>query len=185
MRLVVGLGNPGFKYARTRHNIGFRVLDSFAEQNGVKIKQEKQQALTGKIYFKGEKVILAKPQTYMNKSGKAINKLADYYQIKPEEILVVYDDLDLEPGQLRIRPNGGHGGHNGLKSIFATLGTKEFPRLRIGIGKPDKRPVSDYVLDQFSTEEWDLADKALDKASQAVRDYLEGKSLDSLMNEYN
>ncbi|MCK8824914.1 aminoacyl-tRNA hydrolase [Fuchsiella alkaliacetigena] len=185
MRLVVGLGNPGFKYARTRHNIGFRVLDSFAEKNKVKIKQEKQKALTGKLYIKGEKVILAKPQTYMNKSGQAVKGLVDWYQFDPQDIIVIYDDLDLEPGHLRIRRSGGHGGHKGLKSIFNSLNTREIPRIRIGIGRPPKyMSVSEYVLGKFTAEQSSLIEDSVERAQAALKVIL-ADDLTTAMNKYN
>ena len=185
MKLVAGLGNPGPKYQSTRHNAGFMVVDKVADYYNRPLTKEEKEAKISKVKVNRETVLLTKPQTYMNKSGKAVGQLADYYQIDPADILVIYDDLDLEPGQIRIRPGGGHGGHNGIKSIFSQLGTKKFPRLRIGIGKPDNRPVSDYVLDQFNQEQWSAVEPVFEKAEQAVRDYLNQVSLDSIMNKYN
>lgn len=185
MKLVIGLGNPGRKYRATRHNAGFMVLDRLAKLYNTSLAREEHNSMISKVKVEGETVILAKPQTFMNRSGQAVEKLANYYQIDKEDILVVYDDLDLNPGQLRIRPNGGHGGHNGLKSVFACLGSKEFPRVRIGIGKPEIKPIVDYVLDPFTKEEWTVVDQALEQATKAIKFYLEKEDIQLVMNKYN
>ncbi|GAB6099767.1 aminoacyl-tRNA hydrolase [Halanaerocella petrolearia] len=185
MKLVVGLGNPGTKYQSTRHNAGFMVVDKLADYYHTRISCEEHKAMVGKIKVSGETVILAKPQTFMNKSGQAIEKLVSYYQIDIEDILVIYDDLDLKPGQLRIRPKGGHGGHNGLKSIFACLGEKKFSRIRIGIGRPEQGTVTDHVLGRFTKDEWSQVDETLDQAREAVKLYLDKDDLNLVMNKYN
>ncbi|AGB40121.1 peptidyl-tRNA hydrolase [Halobacteroides halobius DSM 5150] len=185
MKLIVGLGNPGIKYQSTRHNAGFMALDRLAKNYHTEINREEHKAMIEKIRVNGETIILAKPQTFMNKSGQAVKKISDYYDIDPKDIVIVYDDLDLAPGRIRVRPTGGHGGHNGIKSIFAGLGTKEFPRLRVGIGRPKQMSVVDYVLDQFETEEWSKIDQALDEAVDALKLYLEQDDIQLVMNQYN
>lgn len=185
MKLVVGLGNPGFKYAATRHNIGFRVIDNFADKKQVKIEKKEQEALTGSLYLKGEKVILAKPQTYMNNSGRAVGKLANWYDIAPQDIIIIYDDLDLNTGQLKIKPAGGHGGHNGVKSVFNHLQSTDIPRIRIGIGRPPEyMTVSDYVLGKFDKAEEDKAVKAIKEAVEAIGVILD-QGIEQAMNKYN
>ena len=135
MYLIVGLGNPGTKYAHTRHNVGFDVLDALSKKLGVSISRERDNALTGECFVGGQKVILALPQTYMNLSGEAVLPLANYYKIPPENLLVVYDDIDLAQGTIRIRKNGSAGTHNGMRSIVGLLGYEDFPRLRVGVGQ--------------------------------------------------
>ena len=139
MFLIAGLGNPGKEYENTRHNAGFMVLDALADKLGADISEKKHKALCGRAVIGGQKVILLKPQTYMNSSGESIRAAADYYKVDPEDILVVYDDISLAPGQLRIRAKGSAGGHNGIKSIIAHLGTQEFPRVRVGVGEKPPR----------------------------------------------
>ena len=154
MILIAGLGNPGKEYENTRHNAGFLVLDTLAQKLGADLSERKHRALCGKAVIGGQKVILLKPQTYMNSSGESIRAAADYYKVPPEDILVVYDDISLAPGQLRIRAKGSAGGHNGIKSIIAHLGTQEFPRVKVGIGeKPPRMDLADYVLGHFSSGE--------------------------------
>ena len=144
MFLIAGLGNPGKEYENTRHNAGFMVLDALADKLGADISEKKHKALCGKAVIGGQKLILLKPQTYMNSSGESIRAAADYYKVDPEDILVVYDDISLAPGQLRIRAEGSAGGHNGIKSIIAHLGTQEFPRVRVGVGeKPPRMDLAD------------------------------------------
>ncbi|MBM7623892.1 aminoacyl-tRNA hydrolase [Sporohalobacter salinus] len=185
MKLIVGLGNPGFKYVATRHNIGFRVIDNFAAKKQIKIEKEEQEALTGSFHFKGEKVILAKPQTYMNNSGRSVGKLADWYNIALKDIIIIYDDLDLKTGQLKIKPSGGHGGHNGVKSIFNHLGTTDISRVRVGIGRPPEyMTVTDYVLGKFDNEEEDKAARAVKEAVEAIEDILL-QGIEQSMNNYN
>ncbi|ADL11641.1 peptidyl-tRNA hydrolase [Acetohalobium arabaticum DSM 5501] len=185
MKLVVGLGNPGFKYAATRHNIGFRVIDNFADKKQIKIEKEEQEALTGSLYFKGEKVILAKPQTYMNNSGRAVGKLVNWYDIAPENVIIIYDDLDLNTGHLRIKSSGGHGGHNGVKSVFNHLGSTDISRIKIGIGRPPEyMTVPDYVLGKFDKEERDKAARAVREAVEAIGVILD-QGIEQAMNKYN
>ncbi|MCK8817029.1 aminoacyl-tRNA hydrolase [Natroniella sulfidigena] len=184
MKLVVGLGNPGYKYQFTRHNVGFMVLNLLADEHNLNLKREEKKAIVGKLRVGSEKVILAKPQTFMNNSGQAVRSLADYYNIEFEDILIVYDDLDLELGRFKIKPKGGHGGHNGIKSIFNHLQTKEFPRLKVGIGRPEHRSVVDYVLGEFSQQEEKELESVLTTACDAIKVFLT-EGLQQAMNQYN
>ncbi len=184
MKLIVGLGNPGSKYNSTRHNIGFMVVDGYAQSLDLNINGKEKNALVAKTNISGEKVIFAKPQTFMNNSGQAVRALADYYNISSDEIIIIYDDLDLNVGQIRVKTKGGHGGHNGIKSIINHLGTKDFNRLRIGIGRPEYGTVVDYVLGRFSKKESDIIENTLDKVKNAIDDYLR-KDINQVMNRYN
>lgn len=152
--LVVGLGNPGKEYAETRHNVGFRFIDSFAEQQGTRIDRAKFHALVSDITFSGKRILLVKPQTFMNLSGTAVREAADFYKIPPERVLVIFDDISLEPGRVRLRKKGSDGGHNGIKSIIEHLGSDAFPRVKIGVGaKPHKDyDLADWVLGVPSPE---------------------------------
>ena len=168
VKLVVGLGNPGSGYARTRHNIGFMVIDRLLEYQAPKVRR-KCQSHVAEFQVGSRIVLLQKPLTYMNSSGDAVRKLCRRNKIKPSEVLVVYDDLDLKPGRLRIRFGGGSGGHNGIKSITARFGTKEYGRLRLGIGRPgSSADVADYVLQNFSENEEELVAKVVDESAKAI-----------------
>lgn len=154
MYLIVGLGNPGPKYAHTRHNVGFDVLDALARKLGVSIAREKENALVGECFIDGKKVVLALPQTYMNLSGEAVARLVNWYKIAPEHLMVAYDDIDLAPGSIRIRKSGSAGTHNGMRSVIGLLGRQDFPRLRVGVGKkPEGWELADWVLSHYQTEE--------------------------------
>ena len=154
MKLIVGLGNPGKQYEQTRHNIGFEVIDAVSSQFAIPLNQSKFNGLYGMGFYKGEKVILLKPLTYMNLSGESIRAVMDYYQIEVEDLLVIYDDLDLPVGKVRLRQKGSPGGHNGIKSTVAQLGTQEFNRIRIGIDRPQvEMNIPDYVLSRFHKDE--------------------------------
>lgn len=168
--LVVGLGNPGSQYEATRHNVGFRAVDALAKEAGVKIDRAKFQALTAQATVGGVRVLLMKPQTYMNLSGVAVKQTADFYKVPPERVLVLFDDIDLDVGRLRIRRNGSAGGHNGIKSIISSLGSQEFPRIKIGVGAkphPDY-DLADWVLSRFTLAEQKLLDPAIEHAAEAV-----------------
>ena len=168
--LVVGLGNPGSQYEATRHNVGFRAVDALAKEAGVKIGRAKFQALTAQATVGGVRVLLMKPQTYMNLSGVAVKQAADFYKVPPERVLVLFDDIDLDVGRLRIRRNGSAGGHNGIKSIISSLGSQEFPRIKIGVGAkphPDY-DLADWVLSRFTLAEQKLLDPAIEHAAEAV-----------------
>lgn len=149
MKLIVGLGNIGKEYDETRHNAGFMTIDHFAEKHGFEFNKQKFDALIADGGVNGEKVILAKPTTYMNESGRSVRQIVDFYKLDPEDVLVVHDDMDLPTGRLRLRQKGSAGGHNGIKSIIAHLGTEKFKRLRIGIDHPEKQKVVDWVLTRF------------------------------------
>jgi PTH1 family peptidyl-tRNA hydrolase len=179
MKLIVGLGNPGSEYEKTRHNVGFRVIDRFAEKHGLTYKKRKFKS----HWFEYKKTIFLKPQTYMNLSGESVQAAAAFYHIEPEDIVVIYDDLDLPVGDLRIRKNGSAGGHKGMMSIIRMVGSKEIPRIRIGIGK-DNTPVEHYVLTPPPKIEEVLYQKASEMSVIALEAYLEGHSLDVLMNEF-
>ena len=185
MILIAGLGNPGKEYENTRHNAGFLVLDTLAQKLGADLSERKHRALCGKAVIGGQKVILLKPQTYMNLSGESIRAAADYYKVPPEDILVVYDDISLAPGQLRIRAKGSAGGHNGIKSIIAHLGTQEFPRVKVGIGeKPPRMDLADYVLGHFSSGEKKIMEEAAKEAADAICEIV-NVGIEQAMNDHN
>lgn len=185
MHLIVGLGNPTKQYEGTRHNVGFETIDRIAAENQIRVEEKKHKALYGSGYIEGEKVILAKPQTFMNLSGESVRELSDYYKIPAENIIVIYDDISLDVGQLRIRKKGSAGGHNGIKNIIANLGTDVFPRIKIGVGeKPKKYDLADYVLGHFSKEDRELMEEGYDRADHAVGMILNGE-IEAAMNQYN
>ena len=185
MYIIAGLGNPGKEYENTRHNIGFDVIDRLAEEENIAVMESKHKALIGKGYVAGQKVILAKPQTFMNLSGESIREAVDYYKIDPQDIIVIYDDISLDPGQLRIRLKGSAGGHNGIKNIIAHLGTQEFPRIKVGVGaKPPKMDLADYVLSRFGAEEQKIMDEAFGEAAEAAV-MMMTTGAERAMNHYN
>lgn len=186
MKIIAGLGNPGREYEGTRHNIGFSVMEELAEQYNISMTEKKHKAVYGRGMIEGEKVILLKPQTYMNLSGESILDAVHYYKIDPEEdLIVIYDDIDLDVGRLRIRAKGSAGGHNGVKNIIANLGTQIFPRIRVGIGeKPRGWDLADYVLGRFSREELPLIEEAKQAACQAVGRIV-SQSVEAAMNQMN
>ncbi len=183
--MVVGLGNPGREYERNRHNVGFQVLDMLAEKHGLEFDRRKFRALLAKGSVMEHDVILAKPITFMNLSGESVGPLAHFYKIEPQQILVVADDLDIPQGRIRLRPEGGSGGHNGLKSIIQHLGTREFHRLRIGIGRPPgNMDPADYVLQDFSPEEEAVMAEVRERAVAAIETWLE-EGIETAMNRFN
>ncbi len=183
--LIVGLGNPGHRYRNNRHNVGFRCVDRLAAIHGLTFdrRQKKGRLALGSI--RDRRVVLLKPQTFMNKSGESVMPIAHFYSIPPEQMLVVYDDLDLPSGSLRLRPGGGSGGHKGMRSIIEQMGRQDFPRLRIGIGRPPGRmdPAA-YVLQDFSPDEEPLITETLERATAAIETWLTA-GLDAAMNQYN
>ncbi len=183
MFIIAGLGNPGRQYENTRHNAGFMAIDALADKYGISVDTRKHKALIGKGIIAGHKVVLAKPQTFMNVSGESIRELVDYYKIDEEsELLVIYDDISLEVGALRIRKKGSAGGHNGIKSILAHLGHNVFGRIKIGVGeKPKGWDLADYVLGAFSKAERQKIDESLPKVCHAVEILLE-EGADEAMN---
>ena len=185
MYLIAGLGNPTREYDKTRHNVGFSVIDVLADKYNIDVSDRKHKALCGRGVIEGEKVLLLKPQTFMNLSGESIREAVDYYKIDPEEIIVIYDDISLEPGQLRIRLKGSAGGHNGIKNIIAHLGTQEFPRIKVGVGaKPPKMDLADYVLSRFGAEEQKVMDEAFKEAAEAAV-MMMTTGAERAMNHYN
>jgi len=187
MYLVVGLGNPGKEYEFSRHNTGFRTLDRLSKNLGTGISKGLCQATTGQAAVAGKKVILAKPQTFMNLSGDSVLELLQWFKIKNDHLIVIYDDLDLDAGKLRIRAKGNSGGHKGVESIIQKLGTSEFIRIRIGIGKPAvnlQGDTSEYVLSKVPKEESEIIDRAILSAAEAAAEIMEN-GLESAMNKYN
>ena len=186
MFIIAGLGNPTLQYEGTRHKAGFDVIDTLAGKYNISVDGRKNRALIGKGIIEGKKVILAKPQTYMNLSGESLGGLVDYYKVDEEsEFLVVYDDISLDVGQLRIRKKGSAGGHNGMKNIISHLGTEVFPRIKVGVGeKPKKYDLADYVLSRFSKEERAIMEEGYQKAVEAVEMILRGE-MDEAMNKFN
>lgn len=186
MYIIVGLGNPERKYDGTRHNIGFSAVTALADANNISIDTKKHKALIGKGVIAGQKVILAEPLTYMNLSGESVRELVDYYKISPsEELVVIYDDVALEPGRLRIRAKGSAGGHNGIKSIISHLGSQEFYRIRIGVGeKPAGWDLADYVLGRFPKEEEPIIRDALERAADACS-VIMTQDINAAMNQFN
>lgn len=185
MYIIAGLGNPTKEYEKTRHNAGFDVIDCLAEKLMVNVSEKKHKAYYAKGIIGGEKVILAKPQTFMNLSGESIRAMADFYKVASEQIIVIYDDISLEPGQLRIRAKGSAGGHNGIKSIISHLGTQEFPRIKVGVGeKPRQMDLADYVLGRFSKAERDIMETAFKEASEAACMIIED-GIQAAMNHFN
>jgi PTH1 family peptidyl-tRNA hydrolase len=183
--LIVGLGNPGKEYAKTRHNAGFMVIDAIAETTGIALSRVKSKAIIGDGKYNGSKVILVKPQTYMNLSGQAVSGLVGFYKVQHDHILVIHDDLDLPLGTLRIRPNGGPGGQKGIKSIIEKLGSPEFARIRFGIGRPPGRmDAKAYVLEKFLPREQEEFEFALLRARDAALAFI-SDGLEKSMNQYN
>jgi peptidyl-tRNA hydrolase, PTH1 family len=187
MKLFVGLGNPGARYAGTRHNTGFRVIDAFAERFRIDVSTHEKEALTGKGRVSGRSVVLAKPLTFMNLSGDAVGKLVRHYIGDPMDLVVVYDDVDLQTGKLRIKPSGSAGTHNGMRSIVAALETENFPRLRFGIrgeSHSASRDLADYVLEDFSTTELEEVERGIERAVEALA-VVARDDLDRAMSQFN
>ena len=186
MIIIAGLGNPTKEYEGTRHNVGFQVIDKIAEKYNIAVDAKKGRAYVGKGIIEGQKVLLVKPQTYMNLSGESIRELVDYFKVDPkEELLVIYDDISLNPGQILIRKKGSAGGHNGIKNIIAQLGTDTFQRIKVGVGeKPKGYDLAAYVLGHFHGEDLELMEEGYEKAISATEEILKGE-IDAAMNEYN
>lgn len=184
MYLIVGLGNPGKKYELTRHNIGFETIDLLAKRLDIPVNKTKFKALIGEGRIGSEKVVLAKPQTFMNLSGEAVMAMMNFYGIDPEHLIVIYDDIDTAPGKIRIRKKGSAGTHNGMRNIIYLLKKEDFPRVRIGIGKQVHGDLADFVLSRFGKDEIPLMGEALDKAADSVLMMIE-KSVDEAMNQFN
>lgn len=183
MKLIVGLGNPGKKYEHTRHNMGFDVIDLFSELAQIDIDKESFKGLVGRGKVFDEDVFLLKPQTFMNLSGESVREIVSYFKIKIEDIIVIYDDMAIAPGRIRLRPSGSSGGHNGIQNIIDNLGTQDIKRIRVGIGEPTYNSI-DYVLSKPSKEERVLIDEAIVDAANALKDILKD-NFDKAMTKYN
>ncbi len=186
MYIIVGLGNPGAQYDMTRHNIGFHTIDYIADKHNIKIKKLKFKSVYGEGVIAGEKVYLAKPQTYMNLSGESVAELARFYKVPPERVIVINDDISLETGRIRVRAKGSAGGHNGLKSIIYLLGSNEFPRVKMGVGAPKREGggLADYVLGRFAKDEIPVMEDAIIRACGAVEEIIKNGA-ESAMNKFN
>ncbi|MFC1971153.1 aminoacyl-tRNA hydrolase [Chloroflexota bacterium] len=193
MKLIAGLGNPGFLYARNRHNIGFMCISHFARVEGINFDKKQGYARTGLGWIAGNKVVLARPQTYMNSSGESVSRLVKKFNVNPADLIVIHDDLDLPLGRIRIRYGGSSGGHKGIDSIIAHLGSRDFCRIRVGIGRPNlpegyandkEAAVIDYVLSDFTHEEKEIITRIMPEVSQAILCLLT-KGLTAAMNKYN
>ena len=184
MYVIVGLGNPGKKYQNTRHNLGFITLDRLAEKHNIKVSKIAFKALVGDGSINNQKVLLVKPQTYMNLSGESIREVLSYYKVDPENLIVIYDDIDIEAGKLRIRKKGSAGSHNGMKSIIYQIKSEDFPRIRIGIGGYRKMALRDFVIGGFSKEEKAILEDAVERGVEAIENILD-EGIDHAMNRYN
>jgi len=185
MKCIIGLGNPGKKYEKTRHNIGFMAMDELAKRHGFDFDKSKFDCVYHLGFIEQEKTLFVKPQTFMNLSGEGVRPLLDFYKVDPEQTLVIYDDLDLPPGKIRLRGKGGHGGHNGIRSLIDHLGTREFKRVRLGIGRPeDATSVVNYVLQPFSKREIENIESAIQRTADACEMWMQ-ESFDKTMNEFN
>ena len=184
IRLIVGLGNPGTRYARSRHNVGFMIADRFARAHHLEFARRRFNAQLAEGTVAGHRVMLAKPQTFMNSSGEAVGKLSAFFKIAPQNLLVIYDDLDLPLGKMRLRADGSSGGHHGMESIIARIRTSDFPRLRVGIGRPDPDADIDHVLGVFDAAEYRAMDETLTRAVDAIAVWL-ADGIQTAMNQFN
>lgn len=184
MYVIAGLGNPGRKYEKTRHNMGFRVIDELAERNDIRVSRLRHGALTGEGFIGGRKVLLVKPQTYMNLSGEAVSRIVDYYGVDMDQLLVIYDDFDTELGSIRIRRKGSAGSHNGMKSVVDMLDSVDFPRIRVGIGDVRNKDWVGFVIGRMSEEEEKLTAGAVTTAAEAAEMFVT-EGIDMAMNRYN
>ena len=185
MKAIIGLGNPGMKYAGTRHNIGFDAVTAIADKYNLSINNKKFKGVYADGHIAGEKVLLVQPQTFMNLSGECVREVADFYKLNPDEIIIICDDINLDVGRLRIRKKGSAGGHNGLKNIRAHLGTEEFPRIRVGVGeKTEGWDLADYVLARFDKDSEPVIREALANVVGAVETWI-SEGIDAAMNRFN
>lgn len=185
MKCIIGLGNPGKKYENTRHNIGFMVVEELEKRLSFQLTKRKFNCEYEIDSFNGEKIMFVRPQTFMNLSGEGVKPLLDYYKVDIENVIVIYDDLDLPVGKIRLREKGGHGGHNGIRSLIEHLGTKDFKRIRIGIGRPeDRTPIVNYVLQPFSKAEMTEVDESIQKAADACEAWFT-LPFNEVMNKFN
>ena len=183
MFLIAGLGNPGPKYEKTKHNVGFWVIDALAQEFGIRLDKKNCKAISGTGFYGGKKILLAKPQTYMNLSGESVIQLLNYYD-NMDDLIVIHDELDLPEGRIRLKSGGGLAGHNGLRSIAQHLNSNDFDRLRIGIGRPAQKKVVNYVLEPFSPEQQEEIDQAVKKSVAAIKSWLDD-GIEAAMNEHN
>jgi len=186
MKLIIGLGNPGKKYQGSKHNIGFEAVDEVAFQMGIVFKKSKFEAVYAEGRIGTEKIILIKPQTYMNLSGRSVRPWLDYYNLTEEDMVVIYDDMDLPPGKIRLRQKGSSGGHNGMKSIIQHLGTKEFNRIKVGVGRPQGgQDVISNVLSGFAKEDEDAVKESIKSVSDAIEYWTQGHAFQDTMSKFN
>lgn len=184
MFVLVGLGNPGKKYDDTRHNIGFNIINVLAETLGIDVNKMKHKSLVGSKFINGEKIMLVKPQTYMNKSGEAVRDIVNYYDVALENLLIIYDDIDTDIGKIRLRKKGSGGSHNGMNNIIYHLETNEIPRLRFGIGQSEHIPLTNYVLGKFEKENIKVLNETIIKSKDACLKFI-NEGIDQAMNDYN
>ena len=184
MYIIAGLGNPGKKYEQTRHNMGFLAVDFLAEKYDIKVNKIRFRALTGEGRIAGQKVLLLKPQTYMNLSGESVRLALEYYKVSPQELIVIYDDIDIQAGMIRLRKKGSAGTHNGMRNILYHIRTEDFPRIRVGIGSGRKEDMINYVTGSVPKDEITLLKEAADKAACGAACIVE-KGIEKAMNEYN
>ena len=185
MKLIVGLGNPGPEYDRTRHNMGFKVIDKLSAKYSIEVNHSKFKGMYGTGLINGEKIILFKPYTYMNLSGEAVEQIAAFYKVNLEDLIVIYDDIDIAPGLIRIRKSGSAGSHNGMKSVTQMMGSTAFPRVRVGTGKPDNTDhLIEYVIGAIDEDEKPLLEEGIQKATDAVSMIIE-ENIDLAMNRFN
>ena len=185
MYLIVGLGNPEKEYGNTRHNMGFDTINEIAKNNNIDINKNKFKGLYETLNLQNQKAILLKPQTYMNLSGESVREIVDFYNIEPQKIIVIYDDIDIEKGHIKIRKKGGAGSHNGMKSVVQELGTTDFTRIRVGIGQPEfKSDMINYVIGKVPKEEQEILHQGVKKAAEAVEEILKN-GIDIAMNKFN
>lgn len=185
MYLIVGLGNPEPEYSKTRHNMGFDVINKLADKYQIDVKSKKWKGIYGKGIIENEKVILLKPQTFMNLSGESIREVMNFYNLENQDIIIIYDDMDIEKGEIKVRKTGGPGSHNGMKSVIENLSNSRFKRVRVGIGKPqEKTDMINYVIGKVPKEELEVLDKGTEKAKEAVIEIIKN-GIDSAMNKFN
>ncbi|CAJ2234116.1 aminoacyl-tRNA hydrolase [Fructilactobacillus sanfranciscensis] len=185
MKMIVGLGNIGNEYAGTRHNTGFMAVEKFAAEHDIEINKQKMDTMFGTGMVDGEKVMVVEPTTYMNESGRAVHPLMQFYKLDLDDVVIVYDDMDLHVGRIRLRNHGSAGGHNGIKSLIAHLGTDQFNRIKIGTDHPKRQSVVDYVLGKFTLEQQGPLSEALDKTVKALDEWVAGTDFAKLENQFN